>query len=88
MSPQDVVDLVREALQISLLVSAPVLVTGLVVGLGIGLLQALTQVQEQTVSFIPKLIAMAVVCVLALPWVIGRMQEYVHDLISDIPNLL
>lgn len=88
MTPQDVVDLTREALQVGLLISAPILITGLVVGLAIGLLQALTQVQEQTVSFVPKLVAMCVAAVIAMPWIITRLQDYVQTLIRDIPNSL
>lgn len=88
MSPQDVVDLTREALQIGMLVSAPVLLTGLIVGLLIGLIQALTQVQEQTVSFVPKMVAMCIALVVTMPWVITRLQDYVQALFRDIPNTL
>jgi flagellar biosynthesis protein FliQ len=88
MSPQDAVDLGRQALNLALVVGAPILGAGLVVGLIIGLLQAVTQVQEQTVSFVPKLVAMVLVLSLTLPWLIERMVEYSHDLIINIPNTL
>ncbi len=55
-------------------------------GLLIGLLQALTQIQEQTVAFVPKLIAMVLVLSLALPWLIARMVQYSHELIAGIPG--
>ncbi len=64
----------------------PVLLAGMAVGLLIGLLQALTQIQEQTVAFVPKLIAMVLVLSLALPWLIARMVQYSHELIAGIPG--
>ncbi len=88
MEVTDAIDLGREAMMISLVIGAPVLIAGLVVGLLIGLLQALTQVQEQTVSFVPKLVAMVLVLVFSMPWLLSQMVEYVQDLISNIPNTL
>lgn len=88
MSPQDAVDLGRQAAFAALMLGGPLLVSGLVVGLVVGLLQAITQVQEQTVSFVPKLVAMVVVFIFLLPWMIGQMVQYSHDLITNIPNTL
>ncbi|MBI3838924.1 MAG: flagellar biosynthesis protein FliQ [Planctomycetia bacterium] len=88
MNPQDAIDLSREAVNIALVIGAPVLVTGTIVGLAIGLLQAVTQIQEQTVSFVPKLVAMVLVLSLTLPWLIQQMVQYSHDLITNIPNTL
>ncbi len=86
MDPRTIIDLGREAIWISLLVGAPVLLTGMVVGLLIGLLQALTQIQEQTVAFVPKIVAMVLVISLLLPWLLARMLEYSGGLISGIPG--
>jgi flagellar biosynthetic protein FliQ len=88
MNPQDAIDLGREAVNIALVIGAPVLVTGMIVGLSVGLLQAVTQIQEQTVSFLPKLVAMVLVLSLTLPWLIQQMVQYSHDLIANIPNTL
>lgn len=88
MDPQDAVDLAREAIMVALLVSSPVLAAGMLVGLALGLLQALTQIQEQTVAFVPKLLAMVLVLSLTLPWLIGRMVEYSTDLVENIPKQL
>lgn len=88
MTPQDAVDLGRQAANMMLLVGAPLLVCALVVGLVVGLLQAVTQIQEQTVSFVPKLLAMIVVLSLCLPWIVQRMVEYSQQLIANIPNTL
>ena len=69
------IDIVREALIGAMLVGAPVLIAGMATGLIIGLVQALTQVQDQTVSFVPKIMAMGVVMLVCLPWLIDRMVE-------------
>ena len=88
MDPQTAIDLGREAVNTALMLGAPVLVCGMVVGLAVGLLQAMTQVQEQTVSFLPKLVAMIIVLSLSLPWLVNEMVRYSHDLIVNIPNTL
>lgn len=88
MDAQDAVDLGREAIMVTLVVSSPLLLAGMAVGLLIGLLQAITQVQEQTVSFVPKLVAMVVVLALTLPWLIAQMVDYSQDLINNIPGSL
>jgi flagellar biosynthetic protein FliQ len=72
----------------TLMLAAPVLIAATAVGLAIGLLQALTQVQDQTVSFVPKLVAMLIVISLTLPWLLTRMTEYSHNLIVNIPQML
>jgi flagellar biosynthetic protein FliQ len=68
--------LVREALMLTLLVSAPILGAGLLVGLVISLLQAVTQVQEQTLAFVPKIVAMVLVAVLLLGWIGGQISVF------------
>ena len=88
MDVTDAVDLGRHAVMMSLVISAPVLLAGLLVGLLIGLLQALTQVQEQTVAFVPKLVAMIAVLMFSMPWLLERMLQYVHELYTNIPEML
>jgi flagellar biosynthetic protein FliQ len=88
MDIQSAVDLGRDALNVSLLVGAPMLVVALVVGLTVGLVQALMQIQEQTVAFVPKLVAVAVAASMMLPWAIGQMCVYVQDLYVQIPDRL
>lgn len=88
MDPQSAIDLGRQAIWISLIIGAPVLVVGMAVGLIIGLLQALTQIQDQTVSFVPKLVAMILVLSLCLPWLIQQLVDYSHDLIANIPKVI
>lgn len=88
MDAQDAIDLGRQALLTMLLISSPLLIAGMLVGLVIGLAQAVTQIQEQTVAFVPKLVAMVVVFLLALPWLVTQMVQYSEELISNIPNTL
>ncbi len=88
MNPQDAVDLGWQAATVALMLGGPVMLVALAVGVVVGLLQAMTQVQEQTVSFVPKLAAVVATLVLMLPWLIDRLVEYSHDLIANIPNTL
>ncbi len=88
MDSQDAIDLGRQAIWLSLLIGAPVLIVGMAVGLLIGLLQALTQIQDQTISFVPKVVAMVLALGLCLPWLIQMMTEYSEDLIVNIPRML
>ena len=64
------------------------LVVGMGVGLAVGLLQAVTQIQEQTLSFVPKLVAALAVVTVSMPWVVSRMIEYFRDLVENIPSSL
>jgi flagellar biosynthetic protein FliQ len=88
MDAQTAVDLGRDAIVMMLLISAPVLVIGGLVGLLIGLLQALTQIQDQTVSFVPKIVAMVAVLGFCLPWMLQRLAEYSEQLIANIPRVI
>src|SRR5437763_1631559 len=86
MDAQDAINLTQQAMLTALLISAPILLVGVLVGLLIGLAQALTQVQDQTVAFVPKLVAMVAVLVLCLPWLVQKMVEYSESLITNIPR--
>lgn len=88
MDAQFAIDLGRDAIWVALLVGAPVLVAGMAIGLAIGLLQALTQVQEQTVAFVPKIVGMFLALSFTLPWLIVQMVQYSRDLIESIPQNL
>ncbi len=88
MDPQDAIELGRQAIWISLMIGAPMLLAGLVVGLVIGLLQAVTQVQEQTVALVPKIVVMVLVLSITLPWLLNEMLQYSHDMIANIPGKL
>lgn len=88
MTPDHAVELMRAALVISLLTGAPALLTAIVVGLVVSLLQAVTQLQDQTLSFVPKIIAMMLVMLYTLPWVLNAIVEYSHELFQEIPKAL
>lgn len=88
MSADVVMQIGRDALWIAALLSAPILLTALGIGLLIGIFQAATQIQEMTLSFIPKLIGVAAVLVLAGPWMLTLITEWVTELMLSIPHLL
>ena len=78
----DSVELVREALIIVLKISAPILVAGVITGLVISVVQSVTSIQDQTLSFVPKIVVMLVVAVLLIPWVVQRLMDYAAVLFS------
>jgi flagellar biosynthetic protein FliQ len=81
------VDLIRQAIMLSLMVAAPMLLTALCVGILVSLIQAVTQLQEQTLTFIPKLLALAMVFTLTLPWTLTRLVEYLAGVLRSLPTL-
>lgn len=87
MTEQYIVSLFREAFYTTLLVASPVLLVSLVVGLFISIFQAATSIQEFTLTFVPKLIAVAVVIVLTLPWMMDTMIAFTVNLFAHIPTL-
>ena len=78
-------DLIRSTLLLALLVSAPMLLIGLAVGIVVSLLQAVTQIQEQTLSFIPKIVAMTASAIVLMPWITHRLIEYSAAIFSNAP---
>jgi len=88
MDPADLARLSAETLYLVLLVSAPALIVSLLVGFGIGLLQAVTQVQEQTLSFVPKLVAVGLVLALGGGWMGAQLLRFTETLWSAIPDLV
>lgn len=88
MTPETVLAVGRHALEITLLLAAPLLLTALAVGLLVGVFQAATQVNEMTLSFIPKLVAMAAALMIAGPWMLKLIIAYTRGLFESIPGLL
>jgi flagellar biosynthesis protein FliQ len=86
MDVQSAIDLGRQALWTTLVIASPVLVAALIVGLVIGLFQSLTQIQEQSVAFVPKIVVMLLVLSVSLPWLLSRMVHYTSELIGGIPG--
>jgi flagellar biosynthetic protein FliQ len=88
MSHTLVVDLARNAIMLALLIAGPMLLVALLVGLTVSVLQAVTQIQEQTLAFVPKLVGVAVVFLLALPWMIQLLVKYTTELFRSLPSLI
>lgn len=80
-------ELVQRAVSVGLMVAGPLLATALLVGLGISVLQAVTQIQEQTLTFIPKLLALAVVLVLSLPWILRTLVEFLVQSLRSLSGM-
>ena len=88
MNPESVMTIGQQALELTLMVSAPLLLTALVIGLIVSIFQAATQINEMTLSFIPKLVGMFVVLIISGPWMIGILLDYMTRLFSSIPYMV
>ena len=88
MNPDLVVNLVQQALRTTILVSAPLLLAALVTGLIVSVFQAATQINEMTLSFIPKLLAIFAVAALAGPWMLGLLVDFTRRLYTAIPGMI
>jgi flagellar biosynthetic protein FliQ len=88
MTPETVMTIGQRALEMTLMLAAPMLLVALMVGLLVGIFQAATQINEMTLSFIPKLIGMATALVVAGPWMLKELVNYTRALIESIPSLV
>jgi flagellar biosynthesis protein FliQ len=88
MTPETVMSVGTHALEVTLMLAAPMLLVALVVGLLVGIFQAATQINEMTLSFIPKLIAMAATLAIAGPWMLKLIVGYTRELFESIPGLI
>jgi flagellar biosynthesis protein FliQ len=88
MTPEAVMYLGRQAIEIALLLSAPLLLSALVIGLIVSLFQAATQINEATLSFIPKLVGIFLMLILAGPWMLQLIVDYIRQLFERIPQLI
>jgi flagellar biosynthetic protein FliQ len=88
MTPTTVVEIGRQAVEVTLLLSAPLLLAALVTGLIVSIFQAATQINEMTLSFIPKLVAMFVALVVAGPWMLTIMTDFMRRLFENIPGMI
>lgn len=88
MTPESVMTLGQQAIELTLLLSAPLLLSALLIGLVVSIFQAATQINEQTLSFIPKLVGIFAVLVVVGPWMITMMVDFIHRLYGNIPWLV
>ncbi len=82
------IGLARQAIELTLLISLPMLGVGLIVGLAISIFQAVTQIQEMTLTFVPKIIAVLLGLLVAFPWIMNKMIDYTRGLILNIPDMI
>ncbi len=88
MTPDDVVGFARQAIELALTVSLPMLGVGLIVGLVVSIIQAATQIQETTLSFIPKIVSMFAALLFAFPWIMDKIVTYTREIFINIPNYI
>ena len=88
MTPQEVMSMGQEAVYIAMLISAPLLLTALAVGLAVSVVQAATQINEMTLSFIPKLIAIFAMMIIAGPWMLAMLTDYMARILAGIVHVV
>jgi flagellar biosynthetic protein FliQ len=87
MTPEFVIDIARKAIQVTLLVSAPMLLSGMIVGLLVSIFQAATQINEQTMTFIPKLIVVFLSLLIFAPWIMHTMITFTHGIFESMAGI-
>jgi flagellar biosynthetic protein FliQ len=88
MTPTAVIEIGRQAVEITLLISAPLFIAALATGLLVSIFQAATQINESTLSFVPKLIILFITLIAAGPWMITLLTDYMRRLYSSIPTII
>lgn len=88
MTPDFVVGFAKHSIELTLMLSLPMLGVGLIVGVLISIIQAATQIQEMTLSFIPKILAIFLALLLSFPWLMDKMMTFTRELFQNIPNII
>jgi len=88
MTPESVMNIGRHAMEITVMISAPLLLVALIIGLIISIFQAATQINEQTLSFIPKLVGILLALVVVGPWMLSVMSDYLREVLTEFPIIL
>lgn len=88
MTPESVMTIGRQAMEVTLMVSAPLLLVALGIGLIVSIFQAATQINEATLSFIPKLVGIFIALIIAGPWMLTIMLDYIRQMFTGIPNMV
>lgn len=86
MTPEFVIGFARHAMETTLMIALPMLGVGLGVGLIVSIFQAATQIQEQTLTFVPKIVAIFIALLLAFPWMLDKMVTFTHNILVEFPN--
>ena len=85
-TPDQAIQIAREAMLVTLLLSAPMLGFGLIIGLLVSIFQAVTQINEMTLTFIPKILAVAAALAIFLPWIVNTLVDFTVNLLNQLPN--
>ena len=88
MTPEFVVGFAREAIETALFIALPMLGIGLLVGVSVSIIQAATQIQEMTLSFIPKIISIFLALLIAFPWIMDKIVNYTREIFLNFPNYI
>ena len=88
MTPELAVELIKNMVMLAVSMAAPLLLAGMVVGLMVSLFQAVTSIQEQTLTFVPKALAVLTVLIIALPWMLRKVSEFAVQLIQKMPDMV
>ncbi|HNR50578.1 MAG: Flagellar biosynthetic protein FliQ [Deltaproteobacteria bacterium ADurb.BinA179] len=88
MTPETISSIMAEAIKVTLLVGSPMLLVGLCVGLSVSVFSAVTQIQEMTLTFVPKIVAVFLALLFSLPWIIEKLTTFTINLFSNIPLMI
>ncbi|MBU1249152.1 MAG: flagellar biosynthesis protein FliQ [Proteobacteria bacterium] len=88
MTPEFIVGFARQAIEITLTIALPMLGIGMIVGIFVSVLQAATQIQEMTLTMVPKIVAIFVALIIAFPWIMDKMTTYTTNLFLNLPNYI
>ncbi len=88
MTPEFVIGFARQAIEVTLSIAMPMLGVGLVVGVFVSIIQAATQIQEMTLTFVPKILAVFIALLIAFPWIMDKMMTYTRDLFLNFPQYI
>lgn len=88
MTPEFVVGFARQAIELALMISLPMLGIGLIVGVAVSIIQAATQIQEMTLSFIPKIVSIFIALLISFPWIMDKMITFTQNVFLNIPNYI
>lgn len=86
MTPEFVVGFARTAIEMALTTALPMLAIGLIVGVVVSIIQSATQIQEMTLTFIPKIVSIFLALLFSFPWIMDKMVTYTYEIFSNIPN--
>ncbi|MDI6789151.1 MAG: flagellar biosynthesis protein FliQ [Deltaproteobacteria bacterium] len=88
MTPEFAIGIAKDAIEVTLLISLPILGIGMVVGLAVSIFQAVTQIQEMTLSFVPKIVAVMLALLAFFPWIMNKLTVFTENLIINIPQYI